>query len=59
MSIFRFALQKEIVSQVKRILSSDVEGLPKLEARLNDLVYHLYRFNDSLRFVVEESLRHN
>ena len=59
MSIFRFALQSEIVSQVEKILSSNGEELPKLEDRLNDLVYHLYQFNHSLRFVVEESLRHN
>lgn len=59
LSVFRFALQKEIVSQVEKILSSDGEELLKLEARLNDLVYHLYQFNDSLRFVVKESLRHN
>ena len=54
-SIFRFALQNEIVSQVEKILSSGEEELPKLEARLNDLVYHLYQFNDSLRFVVQKT----
>ena len=59
MSVFRFALQNEIVSQVEKILSSDGEELPKLEARLNDLVYHLYQFNDSLRLAVQKSLRHN
>ena len=59
MSIFRFALQNEIVSQVEKILSSDGEELPKLEARLNDLVYHLYQFNGSLRLAVQKSLRHN
>ena len=59
MSVFRFALQNEIVSQVEKILSSDEEEVPKLEARLNDLVYHLYQFNDSLRFAVQKSLRHN
>ncbi len=59
MSVFRFALQNEIVSQVEKILSSDGEELLKLEARLNDLVYHLYQFNSSLRFAVQKSLRHN
>ena len=54
-SIFRFALQNEIVSQVEKILSSGEDNLPKLESRLNDLVYHLYQFNDSLRFVVEKT----
>ena len=58
-SIFRFALQNEIVSQVEKILSSGEAELPKLETRLNDLVYHLYQLNDSLRFVVEKNLRHN
>ena len=59
MSVFHFVLQKEIVSQVEKILSSDGEELPKLETRLNDLVYHLYQFNGSLRFAVQKSLRHN
>ena len=58
-SIFRFALQNEIVSQVEKILSSNEEELPRLEARLNDLVYRLYQFNDSLRFIVEKNSRHN
>ena len=58
-SIFRFALQNEIVSQVEKILSSGEEELPKLETRLNELVYHLYQFNDSLQFVVQKNLRHN
>ena len=58
-SIFRFALQNEIVFQVEKILSSSEEELPKLETRLNDLVYHLYQFNNSLRLVVEKNLRHN
>ena len=57
-SIFRFALQNEIASQVEKILSADREALPGLEARLNDLVYHLYQFNNSLRFVVQKNLRH-
>ena len=59
MSIFRFALQSEIVAQVEKILSSNGEELPKLEDRLNDLVYHLYQLNHSFRFAVEESLRYN
>ena len=59
MSIFRFALQNEIVSQVEKILSSGGAELPRLEARLNDLVYHLYQFNNSLRFIVQKNLRHN
>lgn len=58
-SIFRFALQNEIVVQVEKILSSSEEELPKLETRLNDLVYYLYQFNDSLRSVVEKKIRHN
>ena len=51
-SLFQFALQKAIVSQVEKILSSDANRLNKLEARLNDLVYHLYQIDDLLRSVV-------
>ncbi|RKU34767.1 hypothetical protein C6496_19195 [Candidatus Poribacteria bacterium] len=54
-SVFRFALQNEIANEVEKILSASGEELPRLEARLNDLVYHLYQFNDSLRFVVKKT----
>ena len=56
-SLFQFALQKAIVSQVEKILSSDANRLDRLEARLNDLVYHLYQIDDSLRSVVENELK--
>jgi hypothetical protein len=56
-SLFQFALQKAIVSQVERILSSDANRLNRLEVRLNDLVYHLYQIDDSLRSVVENELK--
>ena len=56
-SLFQFALQKAIVSQVEKILSSDANRLNRLEARLNDLVYHLYQIDDSLRNVIENELK--
>ena len=58
-SLFRFALQREIVSEVEKILSSDVDELNGLEARLNDLVYHLYQIDDSLRNTVKNVLSLN
>ncbi len=58
-TFFRFALQKEIVSEVERILSSDVSMLSITEARLNDLVFHLYQLDDFLRSIVDNNLRHN
>ena len=56
-SLFQFVLQKAIVSQVEKILSSDADRLNRLEVRLNDLVYHLYQIDDSLRSVVENELK--
>ena len=56
-SLFQFALQKAIVSQVEKILSSDANRLNRLETRLNDLVYHLYQIDNSLRNVVENELK--
>ena len=56
-SLFQFALQKAIVSQVEKILSANANGLNRLETRLNDLVYHLYQIDDSLRSVVENELK--
>lgn len=56
-SLFQFALQKAIVSQVEKILSSDANRSNRLETRLNDLVYHLYQIDNSLRNVVENELK--
>ena len=55
-SLFRFALQKEIASLVGKILGSDSNQLNGLEQRLNSLVFHLYRINDSLKDVARNAL---
>ena len=56
-SLFQFALQREIVFEVEGILTSDASQLHRLETRLNDLVYHLYQIDDSLRNVVANVVR--
>ena len=56
-SLFQFALQREIAFQVERILSTDAPQLRRLETRLNELVYHLYRIDDSLKNVIDNVLK--
>ena len=56
-SLFQFALQREIVLEVEGILTSDASQLHRLETRLNNLVYHLYRIDHTLRKVVANVVR--